>query len=91
MIGETKYSNIKEQINSFSKITILIFGLITIAVIISSIAFSRATVKPIKQITNKIQNFAKGDLTTSFEIESDDEIGEMSKALNEMSLSLKIP
>lgn len=89
MIGETKYTNIKEQINSFSKITILIFGLITIAVIISSIAFSRATVKPIKQITNKIQNFAKGDLTTSFEIESDDEIGEMSKALNEMSLSLK--
>lgn len=89
MIGETKFSFVREQANSFSKIIILIFSLITVAVIISSITFSNATVKPIKIITEKIKNFTKGDLSVNFENKSSDEIGEMSQALSEMSHSLK--
>lgn len=89
MIGETKYSFIQEQIDSFSNLIIIIFAAITIAVVISSILFSNATVKPIKALTHKIQIFSRGDLSVDFQSDKNDEIGEMSKALSEMSSTLK--
>ncbi|MCP4298874.1 MAG: methyl-accepting chemotaxis protein [Proteobacteria bacterium] len=67
--------------------------IITLVFIITSIVFCyyiaiRTVIKPIKGVTKALQELADGDLRTSFNWDTKDEIGEMATALNLMSKNL---
>ncbi len=44
---------------------------------------------PLKNITNKIDNFSKGDFTTRVKVKSNDEIGVLAQTFNEMAQTLE--
>ncbi|GAA0076985.1 methyl-accepting chemotaxis protein [Clostridium sp. CTA-5] len=67
-------------------ITNLIFGGILIAICIG-IYLVRA-LKPMKKIKNVALSIAKGNLNVSLDVKSEDEIGKISKAMNEMGRNL---
>lgn len=60
---------------------------IFIAVLLSY-AMTRRMVEPLRQMSSAAQSYANGDFDTKITITSDDEIGELAAALNNMSLSL---
>ncbi len=62
---------------------VLIILLITLAILINKMT------KPIKKLTETTNKLAKGDLNVSLEIKSDDEIGELAKSVDSLTLRLK--
>ncbi len=69
----------------------LIFSLmISIALAITlGFLFSNTITKPIIQLTTKAKKFSKGDFEDDLKIYSNDEIGQLTKTLNEMGKNLK--
>jgi methyl-accepting chemotaxis protein len=75
---------IKQSLFGVLKISIVIMVL---AVSIGIIITGRLT-KPIVKMSERLEDFAKGDFTVGFELHSKDEIGKMSDALNHMRETL---
>jgi methyl-accepting chemotaxis protein len=50
----------------------------------------KSIIKPIKELKEKTLTISKGDLTQKIEVRSNDEIGQLGKAFNDMQASLKI-
>lgn len=85
---------VAEEINEaaspiFQKTALVIFisyvvGAGLVAFIVMSI------IKPLKRLKEKAINISNGDLTEHIEIQSDDEIGQLGLAFNDMQESLKI-
>ncbi len=69
----------------------LIFSLIIAIVlaIILGVLFSNTITKPIIELTKKAKKFSKGDFDDNLQIYSNDEIGQLTKTLNEMAKNLK--
>ncbi len=69
----------------------LIFSLIiSIALaIILGVLFSNTITKPIIELTKKAKKFSKGNFEHNLQIYSNDEIGQLTKTLNEMARNLK--
>jgi signal transduction histidine kinase len=81
-----------EQISHEEQIKlVLLSSFIGIIIIIVSLLYvlRRIIVNPIIDFKNKSKNIAKGELDTRIEIKSNDEIGELSNAFNQMAISLK--
>ncbi len=76
-----------QALNGFSR-TILFFSLVLTAAILMSLGINiylaRAITRPIRQANDTLQLIAQGDLTQEVRINSRDEIGELSAAINEM-------
>ncbi|RPH87560.1 MAG: HAMP domain-containing protein [Desulfobacteraceae bacterium] len=76
-----------QALNGFSR-TILFFSLVLTAAILMSLGINiylaRAITRPIRQANDTLQLIAQGDLTQEVQINSRDEIGELSAAINEM-------
>ncbi len=69
---------------------LLIIGILsTLSVIFVSILVSRKTTVPIISLTKSARAVAGGDLNAKAEITSNDEVGELSRAFNQMSAGLK--
>ncbi|MBW6410708.1 methyl-accepting chemotaxis protein [Clostridium weizhouense] len=64
----------------------LIFGGILIAIFIGIYLFK--ALKPMKKIENAVSSIAKGNLNVSLDVKSEDEIGKISKAMNDMGSNL---
>ncbi len=69
----------------------LLFSLLIaiLLAIILGVLFSNTITKPIIELTKKAKRFSKGDFDDSLQIYSNDEIGQLTKNLNEMSKNLK--
>ncbi|MGM0471948.1 MAG: methyl-accepting chemotaxis protein [Bacillota bacterium] len=66
--------------------------IIIAAIIIMSITaylIGNSLAQPIKQLAEEVEQFGTGDFTVNFSLDSDDEIGQMSQALDRMSTQLK--
>ncbi len=59
----------------------LIIGVVGIVIIIG---FSRITFNPLKQVIHKIQKISQGEIEEELQIKSNDEIGDLGRAFNEM-------
>jgi len=78
-----------DMIASFNRIilTSLVIGFAV--AFIFGLIFSRTITAPIKTLMNKAVNLAAGDFDKLPEVKSDDEIGRLTKAFNNMAVSLK--
>jgi methyl-accepting chemotaxis protein len=70
---------------SSSARTALVGGLLlAIAVaIVAAVVVVRSVTNPLRKTVNVLQQVADGDLTVNLDVESDDEIGQMAKAVNQ--------
>jgi signal transduction histidine kinase len=63
-----------------------IFGLASVGTLL--IGANRWVIKPIQILIKGIENFATGSLTKKIDIKSDDEIGQLASAFNEMTVQI---
>lgn len=78
--------------NSVSQMTttiILAMVITTLLAILAAGLISRATTRPIRQMTKAAQRIAAGELDQRIGVSTGDEVGQLAHAFNEMSLSLK--
>ncbi|MFJ7734693.1 methyl-accepting chemotaxis protein [Lysinibacillus sp. NPDC097287] len=67
------------------KLTLLIVGVALVVGLLVIWIFANSLVKPINQVSESMVRFADGDLSNpSIEIHSDDEIGKLARAMNQM-------
>ncbi len=74
------------------RITIIIataMAVTAVLVILAAWIIARVTTRPIRRLTAASRQIAKGELEQKIAIESGDELGELARAFNEMSLKLK--
>ena len=70
--------------------TLLVIGIIIlIFAIIICLVWVRTIIKPLKRMTQVAEHYANGDFDEIMSIDSDDEVGKLSKSLQTMSTSLK--
>ncbi len=69
----------------------LLFSLLLaiLLAVILGVLFSNTITKPIIELTKKAKKFSKGDFDDNLQIYSNDEIGQLTKTLNEMAKNLK--
>jgi two-component system phosphate regulon sensor histidine kinase PhoR len=67
----------------------IVAGIASVAVILLTLLIARITTRPIKELTNVSRRMAQGEFDQRVGIRSRDEIGELARAFNEMSMKLK--
>ena len=68
---------------------LLIFAIIIISLMgLMAYLMANGIAKPIIKISNEVQTMATGDLTKSFEIRQNDEVGKLAASLNKMTSSI---
>lgn len=80
---------IERSVNHVATSIILAMALITLTAIVAAILIARRTTRPLKQLTQAAQRMASGDLDQKIQAQTRDEVGQLARAFNEMSLSLK--
>ncbi len=68
---------------------IIILIICCIIIFVLSTVLSNATVKPIKKLIKSVKEIGNGNLSLQIPIESEDEIGQLSKAFNSMTTDLQ--
>jgi len=63
---------------------------ITLLVIVTVLAVMRSISRPLENTVKFAESIARGDLTTQLNVERDDELGQLAKALNIMSANLAL-
>jgi len=84
--------SIEEAFALVTKIRYLTISLVVLAIFFAiTVGFLRAAkiTSPIRQLTEGVRRVAKGDLSYSIPVKSDDEIGELAENFNKMTVSLK--
>jgi methyl-accepting chemotaxis protein len=83
-------------VNELNKASFEILGLIVLFIVISAIVFVVFSLilgnmigKPLKKISEDVEKFGEGDLSTRFETKRSDEIFQMSEHLNSMGNNLR--
>ena len=86
---KTSQGQYDKALNGFSR-TILLFSLVLVAAILLSLGINiylaRGITQPIRSANETLHLIAQGDLTQEVQVNSGDEIGELSAAINEMRL-----
>ncbi|MDD5065942.1 MAG: methyl-accepting chemotaxis protein [bacterium] len=80
--------DIQATINSLANKILIIFGVILILALLACVLMGRFIQKTVKRTVALAKLLAVGDLTGKIEIDSGDEMGELSSALNEAVKSL---
>ncbi|HTD03705.1 methyl-accepting chemotaxis protein [Undibacterium sp.] len=75
--------------DSSSRLTILLSVLLIAIGVIAAVIISRSITRPLKQAVHAATMVAAGDLTTSIDTSSRDEIGELMRALEAMNSALR--
>jgi methyl-accepting chemotaxis protein len=90
-IGISQDVSVINKVNSeITLLSILLTAITLIVVIIVVMIFSRSISLPLKQVTVFIDEFSQGNLNAAFEgKEQKDEIGQLSRSINEMRERLK--
>ncbi|SFH91386.1 methyl-accepting chemotaxis protein [Tindallia magadiensis] len=81
-----------EVVNTQEEIRKMVIASIGFAIIVSIIlafVISNSIIRPLKKLVNLVHRVAQGDLTQQVEVKSTDEIGHLSKAINQMVDNLK--
>ena len=84
----TSTNSIDRQIFSVFGIAMLVLLLVLTAVAVSGHYFLRSMMDLLYQITVKAKRIARGSYGTKIQTKSDDEIGELAEAINELSVKI---
>ncbi len=80
---------VQAQINYIRSIVIVVGLGVLIVIVAVSVVVSRFVTKPMTQIAQGVEQIRSGDLDANLKISSDDEIGVVAKAINELVEKLK--
>lgn len=80
---------IAERVNALLLNTVALSALPVLLALIIAILLARSQTRQILNLTKAADQMSRGDLTTSVLIESNDELGELSRALERMRISLQ--
>ena len=86
--SEQAIGQMNQGISSANLLLLLISGIALIFGILAATIITRAIKKPLQKSVDFSLAVAQGDLTQRIDIDQKDEIGQLSQALNEMSLNL---
>ena len=81
--------NIQAEINKNTTIALIVSAVLVFLLILSSFFISNIMCKPIQNVIELSSSIAAGDFSKKLEVTSRDEIGQLSHAINEMSMNLK--
>lgn len=91
--GGIRFISSLEEVNKrliiISLIIMLALIVSLVLVYISGMYFIQSIVRPVQKISEVAARIAEGDLNVAIEVKSDDEIGELSEAINNMIKELK--
>ncbi len=79
---------INEAISIMNQFTIFVLGIGLVLIVLSSFLYSRTMTKPIVEMNRIAERMANLDFSTSSTIQSDDELGNLSRSLNTLSNNL---
>jgi len=82
-------TEVESMVRSVTVSIITGMGAATLLIILGAWAISHITTRPIRRLTAATRGIAAGDLEQKIAIESADEIGELARAFNEMSLKVR--
>lgn len=71
-------------------LTLLVLGLLFLAFLVALYLFLRRTTRPVQELTKQMRAVSDGDLTPREVTDRRDELGEMSRAMQEMCMGLSI-
>jgi HAMP domain-containing protein len=80
---------IAERVNALLLNTVALSALPVLLALVIAILLARSQTRQILNLTKAADQMSRGDLTTSVLIESNDELGELSRALERMRISLQ--
>ncbi|GAB6100109.1 methyl-accepting chemotaxis protein [Halanaerocella petrolearia] len=78
-----------KRIDNLIKTVILTIAIVIMIMIGVSYLIGKNITQPIKELSQKVLKFGDGDFTVEFDVDSNDEVGQMSTALTEMKNELK--
>ncbi len=81
----TSLTAIDETIKNYALAASVVCVVIILIIIITGLYFAGSIVRPIQQISGIARKFAMGDFSTRIENDSDDEIGDLCTAINNMA------
>jgi signal transduction histidine kinase len=81
----TSLTEIDNTIKSYSAVVTMVCVTIILIIVITGLYFAGSIVRPIRQISGIARKFALGDFSTRIENDSDDEIGDLCTAINNMA------
>ncbi len=80
---------IRESINFAKRFYIYLIALIAIVIMIFLFFSTGHLLKPIGELTKQAGRMAQLDFTARYDVKTDDEIGELGRSINQMSVSLE--
>jgi two-component system phosphate regulon sensor histidine kinase PhoR len=83
------FEDVKDQINHIRSIVIIVGIGVMLVIVVVSIIVSRRITKPMEQIAYGVEQIRSGDLNAQLVISSNDEIGLVAHAINELVQKLK--
>ena len=81
----TSLTAIDETIKNYALAASVVCIVIILIIIVTGLYFAGSIVKPIQQISGIARKFAMGDFSTRIDNDSDDEIGDLCTAINNMA------
>ena len=81
----TSLTEIDNTIKSYTAAVTLVCVIIIFIIVITGFYFAGSIVRPIRQISGIAHKYAMGDFSTRIDNDSDDEIGELCTAINNMA------
>lgn len=88
-LAETTNMESKELYNYARAITIIVLILSVLFAIGLGVVISRLISKPLKEVSELVENVSKGDLTKTTPINTKDEVGDLARSINNMVMSLR--
>ena len=89
MMAEINEAEVMQPVNKLGNEIIIIALLVGVVIVVVSIVFARSIANPINKGVAFAQQLADGDLRASLNVEQNDEIGKLSRALNNMADKLR--
>ncbi|WP_227994847.1 methyl-accepting chemotaxis protein [Oceanobacillus sp. CFH 90083] len=89
LAGTIDYSEIQEEAAATWTTLMIVVAATLLAGTVIILFLIRSITRPIKELKENAQIISRGDLTRSIQIKTNDEIGELSHAFNEMQEGLK--
>jgi len=78
-----------EPVAAQTKSALFLVVFIVATVVLIVMAATQLLLGPVKRLTSVVKTIARGNLAVKANVEADDEIGDLAKAFNEMTLSVK--
>ncbi|WP_028517818.1 sensor histidine kinase [Ruminococcus flavefaciens] len=81
----TSLTDIDNTIKTYTAAVMIVCLIIILIIVITGLYFAGSIVRPIRQISGIARKYAMGDFTTRIDNDSDDEIGDLCTAINNMA------